>query len=242
MTTTRPVSPGKRRKCPHCRSEILESASICPACRHHLRFGEAAKQAGTRLSALHVEGTVRHPAGDTPWEYSVVIAIRNQKGEEVARQIVGIGAMQGADLRTFDLSVDVFVPETASAAPAASKDAPIPQPPVSPTSTVSAARRAGVKQDSTVSAARSVSAAPRQTSMISEARILPRRQTSTVSAARIISARSQKESASKEPASKELSKKELSKESSQKQPASSDKATNGSNRSSPRTPTKPSGS
>jgi hypothetical protein len=46
-----------------------------------------------------------------------VIAIRNQKGEEVARQIIGIGAMQGTDLRTFDLSVDVFVPEVGVAAP-----------------------------------------------------------------------------------------------------------------------------
>jgi hypothetical protein len=46
-----------------------------------------------------------------------VIAIRNQKGEEVARQIIGIGAMQGTDLRTFDLSVDVFVPEIGAAAP-----------------------------------------------------------------------------------------------------------------------------
>ena len=117
MSTTRPVPPGKSRKCPHCRSEILESASVCPACRHHLRFGKAAEQPGTRFSALHVEGTLRHPAADTPWEYSVVIAIRNQKGEEVARQIIGIGAMQGTDLRTFDLSVDVFVPEVGAAAP-----------------------------------------------------------------------------------------------------------------------------
>ena len=119
MSTTRPVSPGRSRKCPHCRSEILESASVCPACRHHLRFGKAAEQPGTRFSALHVEGTLRHPAGDTPWEYSVVIAIRNQKGEEVAREIVGIGAMHGTDLRTFDLSVDVFVPQIGIAEPVA---------------------------------------------------------------------------------------------------------------------------
>jgi len=143
MNTTRPVSPGKSRKCPHCRSEILESASVCPACRHHLRFGKAAEQPGTRFSALHVEGTLRHPAGDTPWEYSVVIAVRNQKGEEVARQIVGIGAMQGTDLRTFDLSVDVFVPEIGVAAP--------PEP------AAKAAASTAIRS-STVSAARSASA------------------------------------------------------------------------------------
>ena len=118
MSTTRSVSPGKSRRCPHCRSEILESASICPVCRHHLKHGLAAEQAGERFSALHVEGTIRHPAGNTPWEYSVTITIRNQKGEEVARQMVGIGSMSGNDLRTFDLSVDVFAPEVVAATPA----------------------------------------------------------------------------------------------------------------------------
>ncbi len=229
MTTTRPVSPGKRRKCPHCRSEILESASICPACRHHLRFGEAAEQAGTRVSALHVEGTLRHPAGDTPWEYSVVIAIRNQKGEEVARQIVGIGAMQGTDLRTFDLSVDVFVPQTVSAEPVASKDASAP-----PASAVSGARRVTPKQGSTVSATRGA-VVPRQTSTVSAARILPRRQTSTVSASRIISTPSNKNSASKGAASEHPEPKSTS-----QGPSSSDKTTNGANRGTSRTPTRPS--
>ena len=85
MNTTRSVSPGKSRRCPHCRSEILESASVCPICRHHLRFGKAAELPGKRFSALNVEGTLRHPAGEDPWEYSVLIAVRNQKGEEVAR-------------------------------------------------------------------------------------------------------------------------------------------------------------
>jgi len=155
MSTTRPVSPGKSRKCPHCRSEILESASICPACRHHLRFGKAAEQAGLRFSALHVEGTLRHPAGDTPWEYSVVITVRNQKGEEVARQVVGIGAMHGADLRTFDLSVDVFAP-----------DLSVPAPVEPPAKT---AASTAIKS-STVSPARTVMPPPRQTSTVSASR------------------------------------------------------------------------
>ena len=111
MNTARPVLPGKSRRCPHCRSDILESASICPICRHHLRFDQTAEPSGARFSALHVEGTIRHPAERGPWEYSVVIAIRNQKGEEIARQVVGIGAMHGVDARTFDLSVEVYAPE-----------------------------------------------------------------------------------------------------------------------------------
>ena len=76
---------------------------------------------GRALFRLHVEGTIRHPAGNTPWEYSVTITIRNQKGEEVARQMVGIGSMSGNDLRTFDLSVDVFAPEVVAATPAPQK-------------------------------------------------------------------------------------------------------------------------
>jgi hypothetical protein len=170
MSTTRSVSPGKSRRCPHCRSEILESASICPVCRHHLKHGLAAEQAGERFSALHVEGTIRHPAGNTPWEYSVVITIRNQKGEEVARQMVGIGSMSGNDLRTFDLSVDVFAPEVVAATPSAPR-AGAPLPP--PTSTVSPPRTIQAKQGSILSPARSVpQPPPRQTSTVSAARII----------------------------------------------------------------------
>ncbi len=167
MSTTRSVSPGKSRKCPHCRSEILESASICPVCRHHLKHGLAAEQAGERFSALHVEGTIRHPAGNTAWEYSVVITIRNQKGEEVARQMVGIGSMSGNDLRTFDLSVDVFAPEAVRATPPPPR-VTAPAPP--PTSTVSAPRTIQAKQGSILSPSRSVQPQPRQTSTVSASR------------------------------------------------------------------------
>ena len=34
----RTATIGKTRSCPHCRATILESAAVCPACRHHLRF------------------------------------------------------------------------------------------------------------------------------------------------------------------------------------------------------------
>jgi hypothetical protein len=169
MSTTRSVSPGKSRRCPHCRSEILESASICPVCRHHLKHGLAAEQAGERFSALHVEGTIRHPAGNTPWEYSVVITVRNQKGEEVARQMVGIGSMSGNDLRTFDLSVDVFAPEAVSAMPPQARPGTTLPP---PTSTVSAPRTIQAKQGSILSASRPVPPSPRQTSTVSASRIV----------------------------------------------------------------------
>jgi len=111
MSTARPASPGKSRICPHCRSKILESAKICPACKGHLRFGESSTgPAVASFSALQVEGTIRHPANASPWEYSVVITIRNQRGEEITRQVVGIGSLQSHEARSFDVSVEVFTP------------------------------------------------------------------------------------------------------------------------------------
>lgn len=105
--------PGKTRTCPHCKSVILDSASVCPSCQHHLRFDpnlEAEKRAAATTTPLMVEGRIRHPEGAEPWEYTVVVAIRNERGEEVARQVVGVGAMQNQDERTFSLSVEVTKP------------------------------------------------------------------------------------------------------------------------------------
>ena len=109
---SRPVTPGKTRACPHCKATILESLSICPGCLHHLRFDqEAAKRQVAATSALRVEGVIRHPPLEEPWEYFVVIAIRNDRGEEVARQVVSVGALQGTDKRTFTLTVDMMTPQ-----------------------------------------------------------------------------------------------------------------------------------
>lgn len=108
MSTPRPGTPGATRTCPHCKAVILESASVCPGCKHHLRFDEAAA-AGTRVcvSPLHVEGTITPPPGEKAWEYSVVVSIRNQRGEEVARQVIGVGALQVDEQRTFTLAVEM---------------------------------------------------------------------------------------------------------------------------------------
>lgn len=109
---SRPVVPGKTRTCPHCKAVILESLSICPGCLHHLRFdSEAAKRQVAATSALRVEGLIRHPPLEEPWEYFVTIAIRNDRGEEVARQVVNVGALQGAEKRTFTLSVEMLPPQ-----------------------------------------------------------------------------------------------------------------------------------
>lgn len=112
MSTTRQGAPGTTRTCPHCRATILESASSCPACKHRLRFDASAQQqkAAPSFSPLRVEGTLRHPADGGAWEYSVLLSIRNERGEEVARQIVGVGALRPSEQRTFTLSVEVFTP------------------------------------------------------------------------------------------------------------------------------------
>lgn len=108
MSTPRPGTPGATRTCPHCKATILESASVCPACRHHLRFDEnAIAGAKTTISPLHVEGTIAPPPGENAWEYSMVVSIRNERGEEVARQVIGVGALQAGEQRTFTLAVEM---------------------------------------------------------------------------------------------------------------------------------------
>ncbi len=101
---------GKTRICPHCKSTILESATVCPACQHHLQFnpGQQAVRAVTSFTALKVDGTVRHPVNESPWEYSLVISVRNERGEEINRQVIGVGALQGGDERTVSLNMEVF--------------------------------------------------------------------------------------------------------------------------------------
>ncbi len=112
MSTTREFVAGTTRTCPHCRATILESAVRCPACNHHLRFDPtAASRALPSFSPLRVEGSVVHPPTGDPWEYSVVVSIRNGKGEEVTRQVVGVGAIHPDDVRTFTLAVEVFTPD-----------------------------------------------------------------------------------------------------------------------------------
>jgi len=102
---------GRTRVCPHCKATILESAPVCPQCHHHLRFvGAAAPQPPEGFSALRVEGTVRHPERGGDWEYSIVLAIRNERGEEISRQVVGVGALRAGQSRTFTLSVEVMTP------------------------------------------------------------------------------------------------------------------------------------
>lgn len=139
----RPDAAGKTRTCPHCKATILESLTICPGCLHHLRFDQqAAKRQVAAASALRVEGVITHPStAAEPWEYFVVIAIRNERGEEVTRQVVNVGALRNAEKRTFALSVEVLPQQAvvvtnkpaAPQPPAATPRAPAPRAPAGAT-------------------------------------------------------------------------------------------------------------
>lgn len=107
MSNPRPGAAGSTRTCPHCKTTILQSATICPSCRHYLRFDAPASVAGASTNALQVEGTIRHPAEGGAWEYAVVLVIRDEEGKEINRQVVGVGALFGGDVRTFNLTVEV---------------------------------------------------------------------------------------------------------------------------------------
>ncbi len=100
---------GATRRCPHCRETILESAAVCPACKHYLRYepvGAADALTQPAQTPLRIEGSIRHPPDGETWEYTVVVTIRNDRGEEIARKLVGVGAMNRNEQCTFTVSVD----------------------------------------------------------------------------------------------------------------------------------------
>jgi hypothetical protein len=105
------MGAGKTRSCPHCKATILESLAVCPGCQHHLRFDPAAQRLVPAATPLMVEGTVRHPPGADTWEYTIVLAVKNERGEEITRQVVGVGALAPSEVRSFSLAVELFAPQ-----------------------------------------------------------------------------------------------------------------------------------
>lgn len=104
--TARPVNqPQFTRVCPHCKATILASAAVCPGCKGHLRFGDK-EGVPVVKAAWQVEGTLEPERRDATTEYSIVIAVRNERNEEIARQVVNVGSLQGNERRTFTLSVE----------------------------------------------------------------------------------------------------------------------------------------
>lgn len=105
---------GATRTCPHCRATILESAIVCPGCRHHLRFDKDAKPGGATAThtAWQIEGTIDAERTDSASEYSILVTVRNERNEEIARQIINVGALQGVERRTFSLSIEMSDPKS----------------------------------------------------------------------------------------------------------------------------------
>ncbi|MBI2985281.1 MAG: hypothetical protein HYY45_00795 [Deltaproteobacteria bacterium] len=117
MTASAHPAIGETRICPHCKSKILKSAAVCPACHHFLRF-EAVRIAHKPIPSfqpLRIEGTIRQPLSEKACEYSLVVEIRNEGGEEIVRQVVAVGSLGPSEARTFALWVEVYLPENARA-------------------------------------------------------------------------------------------------------------------------------
>ncbi len=107
MSSVLPGNPGATRECPHCRETILVSAGVCPACRHYLRFDASTDSSqAPPATPLRIEGSIRHPADGEPWEYTVIVSIRNDRNVEIAHKLIGVGAMNPNEQRTFTLSVE----------------------------------------------------------------------------------------------------------------------------------------
>ena len=116
-TIERRPAAGATRTCPHCRAVILKSTVVCPSCKKHLRFAPGAEAVLPSFTPLQVASSIRHPAVGEAWEYAVTVTITDDRGKEVARQIVAVGALAPGETRNFTVAVEVFTPEGATQAP-----------------------------------------------------------------------------------------------------------------------------
>ena len=107
MSAARPGTAGATRSCPHCKATILESAAVCPACRGHLRFDAPATDAAQRFVPLKVEGTLSAQDHGS-FEYTMVVVIRDERGREIGRHVVGVGAVFAGESRSFEVSVEAL--------------------------------------------------------------------------------------------------------------------------------------
>ena len=120
---------GATRICPHCKSTVLESAAVCPGCKHHLRFSNGGAQvvAPEGYHSLNFDSTIRHTVPDEACEYCVVITVRSDRGEQVTRQVVGVGALQPGETRAVSVTVEMLPQRQPAAVPAPAKPAAAPK-------------------------------------------------------------------------------------------------------------------
>ena len=103
---------GETRQCPHCKATILASSVRCPGCNGHLRFGPATGAVASALApatvtAFKIEGSFDNSGSALPREYTVVISIRNQRGEVLEKRVIGVGVLGPNDSRAVTLSVEL---------------------------------------------------------------------------------------------------------------------------------------
>jgi hypothetical protein len=109
MSVVRQGPVGATRICPHCKATVLLSASICPGCQHHLRFNASGSESQpVGYAAMRMQGTIEHRSADESCEYCVVVAISNDQGEKIARQVVGVGALKPGEHHNYSFSVELL--------------------------------------------------------------------------------------------------------------------------------------
>ena len=53
-----------------------------------------------------IEGNFGAEPPNDPMEYSMIISVRDERNEEIARHVVNVGQIQGNERRTFTLSIE----------------------------------------------------------------------------------------------------------------------------------------
>ena len=136
MSSIRSGAPGATRVCPHCKATVLETAAVCPGCRHHLRFSTDASQSTSDegYTALSVDDSISHKVGSEPCEYFVVLDIRDERDQQLARQVVGVGVLQPGEKRHLNVSVGMRPVRALSASRSSVplSSAAAPRPPLAP--------------------------------------------------------------------------------------------------------------
>jgi hypothetical protein len=114
---------GETWSCPHCGERILRSSASCPACQRRLRFDALTPPRSGQATAcpLSIDGVIRHPGSEAPWEYSVLVQVHDAEGQLLARRVVGVGAIQPGEARRFTLRVEMYVAEKSGQAAVTSR-------------------------------------------------------------------------------------------------------------------------
>ncbi len=115
-------SQGETWSCPHCGELILRSAVSCPACQRRLRFDAVAPAQPTpAVCPLSLEGVIRNPGTEGPWEYSVLVQVYDARGEMLSKRVVGVGAVRPGEARRFTFRVEIQIPESSPPAAASAR-------------------------------------------------------------------------------------------------------------------------